>query len=797
MAATVIVTLALAIGANGALFSLLDPLLFRAPSGVPDPGSLRRVYHASSRMEPNFKVGASFSYPEFLALRQELASEATVAIEQGYDSAEVATDAGTITTGVSYVSAGYFAMLGVRLERGRAFSADEDDVASPANVAVVGHFLAEQMGGSDDAIGKRVRLRGKEYVVIGVTASGFEGVRLGRTAAWVPFSGLPRETSSANQKPWWDRGDRYITLVARLHDVTKSVAVEARATDAYRRLLGERHFDTTSSIVLGPLSVARAPGMKDNGTLVARRTSVVAVLLLIIACANVSNLLLAAAVARRREVGVRIALGISRLRLLGFILLESIVLASAAGIAALLVAEWAGVLLRLRLMPRVPWFQAAVGPRVLVFTGCVTLVAAVMSAMLPAAIAWNASASDAFRSGTPRGLFRGRFVRFSLLAVQATLSLMLLAGAALFARTLQAARTTDLGYDRDRLVTTQVYYGDRGQRAQVAALMPIVAERVANMPGVEGVAVTVGAPMNQWTEVSLFRADADSAHPLEGVASYIGVSPNYFALTGTRVIDGRGFLPSDGANSTPAIVVGATMARKVWPGMRAVGQCLRLVAPSRACYLVVVVAADVHEFRIAENEAESQYYVPIEQLPIRSSDRTLVVRAQERDADAVSRNVAALLRRTFPGADTRAWTLNQFLQGEMRPWIVGFTLFGSMAGFALLVAIVGVYGAVAFEVRQRTREIGVRLALGAQAANVVTLLIRQNTRAVGLGALIGLLGALAAGRYLRALLYGVAPNDLVSLTVAAAMLLAAATVAATVPAMRAQRIDPAAVLRDD
>jgi predicted permease len=374
---------------------------------------------------------------------------------------------------------------------------------------------------------------------------------------------------------------------------------------------------------------------------------------------------------------------------------------------------------------------------------------------------------------------------------------MLLAGAALFARTLQAARETDLGYDRDRLATTQVYFADRSQRAQIAALMPGVAERVATMPGVEGVALTYGAPMNQWVFVPLYRADADSAHPLEGGSYYLGVSPGYFALAGTRLIEGRGFLPSDRADAAPVIVIGETMARLIWPSGRALGQCLRPVAPSHPCYTVIGVAADVHEFRIQENTSEWQYYYPLDQLPLRTTDRTLVIRARERQAEAVAASTQTLLRATFPNATSRAWTINQALQSELMPWRLGLRLFGALAVFALLVASVGVYGVVSFDVRQRTREIGVRMALGAAGAHVVRMIVRQSTAVVAVGVAIGIAGSLAVGWYIRSLLYGVTASDPISLAIASTLLLLVAGAAAALPAWRAQRIDPAIVLRDE
>jgi ABC-type antimicrobial peptide transport system permease subunit len=221
------------------------------------------------------------------------------------------------------------------------------------------------------------------------------------------------------------------------------------------------------------------------------------------------------------------------------------------------------------------------------------------------------------------------------------------------------------------------------------------------------------------------------------------------------------------------------------------------VAPSHPCYTVVGVAVDVHEFRIQENTSEWQYYYPLDQLPLRGSDRTLVIRARKEQAEAVAASTQALLRATFPGATSRAITMNQALQGELLPWKLGLKLFGALALFALIVASVGVYGVVSFDVRQRTREIGVRMALGAAGGHVIRMLVRRSTVVVAIGVAVGINGSLAAGRYVRSLLYGVAPSDPVSLVIASTLLLLVAAAAAAVPAWCAQRIDPAIVLRDE
>jgi putative ABC transport system permease protein len=802
---TVVVTLALAVGANGAVFTLLDPLFLRPPTGVVDPPSVHRVYNDLPHWpgEINGKqrrIWYLFDYPDYRVLRDALRGVATVAIDYSIDSTDVAhgRDGGvTSIAGVSYATADLLPMLGVRIDRGRAFTDAEDDVDTPANVAVVSDgFARTTFGGQDAALGEAIEVRGVKYQIIGVTAAGFEGLGMSETSIWLPFSTAPK--FGGNRKSWYVSGDTYIPLVVRLAPGVSAHAIEPRATVAYRRAWNPKALGgEDAAILLGPLSVARGPLDRTRETLIATRIALVAALLLLVACANTANLMLARGIARRREIAIRLALGVSRRRLAGQVLMEAMLFAFAAGGLSLLVAQWAGGVLRAELLPRVRWPHTAIGLEVLAFTLGASIVAGLLSGFIPAAIAMRYGVTAALKSGGRDGSEQRGRLRGGLVALQAALSLLLLVGAALFARSLQNLRAVDFGYAVNKLVVGQLYFSDGRQHDEPATLLPDLARRIAGMPGVDGAAASFGGPMAGWTGFRLYRAGGDSAHPLRTSYNSIAVEPQYFRVTGTRILAGRGFDESDRKDAPPVMVVSKSMAQAVWPGRSAIGQCLRPVTSAKPCYTVVGITDDIHQWRTIDVDRGGEYYLLLAQFPLPRASNTLIARAGATDPDAVAAAMRRALRTTFPTADVRANSMTQLLEPELAPWVVGARLVGALAALALIVAMLGVYGSIAFEVRQRTREIGVRIALGATSTNVVALLVRRGTLIVGAGVMVGGVVAIAGGKLVATMLYGVKPTDPASLIASAAVLLGAAAAASLIPALRARSVDPALVLREE
>jgi predicted permease len=800
--AAVVVTLALAVGANLTVFSLVDALFFRPPGGVVDAGSLRRLYVE----QPNLAgivvgkpISPRFSYDEYRSIREATRGIARVATDLASDSVDVTIGNSATVAGISYATADLFPMLGVRLERGRSFSESDDDVNTPANVAVISHDFAKRIfGDRAEPLGAELRVRDRVYKVIGVSASGFNGVELGATSIWVPFStsALPDPT---DPRPWYSRRAVFIPLIVRLLPGVDGNAVAARATIGYQRANNMAASGYINSrILIGPIQDGRGPGNRTREESIAPRIAVVALLLFVIACANVANLLLARSWTRRREFAVRAALGISRSRLATLVLAEALLLAAFAGLGSLLVGHWGGQLLRSQLFPRIQWPDAVLSVRAMVFVAIVTLFATLLAGAAPALVVSRRTSSDALRSGNLQSGTRRSRLRSTLIVVQAALAVVLVVGATLFGKSLRNVRGVDLGFDADRLVVASVYFPDRVPHPEAGPRLMEIAERARGTAGVAGATVTYGGPLDSWMGSQLFLASADSAHPITHTPNFIGVGADYFRITGTKILEGRAFLPSDRRGSEPVIIVGSGMAKQLWPHEPAIGQCLRPTRPSNPCYRIVGVAEDAHQFRIVNAEPETEYYFPLDQLPNKNaSPRTVLLRAGAQSADDVATTIRSMLRDAFPNAQVRARSATRALEPEMRPWILGARVFAALSALALLVAMIGVYAMAAFEARQRTREIGVRIALGAQSADVVSLLVRQGSRVVAIGVVLGSIAAIAAGRFVESILFGVSSRDPISILGASTILLAVAAMASFIPSWRATRIDPVVVLREE
>ena len=387
-AATVAITLALAVGANAAVFSLIDPLLFRAPPGVIDPGTVRRLYTNAPKAPwavNGRAVNRLFSYPEYLAIRSSLNGVAQVAAYRLVDSSAVRRGSDTLYAGVTYATADFLPLLGARSMRGRFFTDEEDAVDTPADVCVISaRFARRAFGDALDPIGQSMAVRDKPCTVIGIAGNNFEGIDMTSADIWIPFSAQPRYAGSG-AGPWYTVGDVYLPLIARIKPGVDDRGLVARATPTYVRMrASKRKSDDGMSVLVGPILEDRGPSTQQQEVSISTRLAIVAGLVLLIACANIANLFLARAVWRRREIAVRLALGVSRARLASQFLAEGVVLACIAGAAALVVASWSGTVLRVALLPRVHWITAPLGVRVFAFTVVCTIGAALLAAIVPA-----------------------------------------------------------------------------------------------------------------------------------------------------------------------------------------------------------------------------------------------------------------------------------------------------------------------------------------------------------------------------------------------------------------------------
>lgn len=800
VAALVVGTLALGIGANAATFTLLDALYLRPPGGLAEPDSLRRYWLEHFAVGDSPHVSQNMPYPAFRELARASGNAERMAVFATDNSLHLGRGFGGPRVRIVYASASYFPVLGVALARGRFYTAAEDSLGHGAPVALVSHaFWESRLGGDSTTLGSTIAIGKSDFTVIGVLHPAFRGIDLEPSDVWVPLALTP-ETGR-----WWERvrNTRPFRVIERGGQPAGVVTRRATAMiRAFNRETRPTRPDTLMNVHIGSI-VGRGPAKPGQELVITARLAGVAAIVLLIAWANVINLLLARAVDRRREIAVRLALGVSRARLIRTLMLEAGLLALAAAAVALLAGWGGGLALRSLLTPGVEWAHPALDWRVAVFTGLVALTSGLIAGLLPALQASRPVLASALKSGARDGGRHRSPVRSGLVAIQAALSVTLLVGAALFVQSLRNVRALDIGFDPDRLVFASVGFleGEAPPAPVLTAALRDAASRLASRPGVEAVARAEMEPMRGFGVKQFF---ADEFELVSFSSSDIGtpfsasVTPSYFEAVGLRFLRGRRPGGGDVDGGPAEVVVNEAMARSVWPGRDPVGRCMRFWKRENPCYTVVGVVENARWGYVIEPEPKPQYYLPLGNLPgEQSAGGTLLVRAAPAMARQITAEVRTSLATAFPGGDVQVRRMLENLEPEYRPWRLGATLFTGFGLLALLVAIVGIYSTVSYGVSQRTHEFGVRAALGAQVGDVVRLVVGEGVRTVGIGVMLGTGLALAAGRLISAMLYGVSPADPVTLTLVPGVLLVVAAAAAMIPAWRAGRVDPMTALRAD
>ena len=462
--AAVLITMTLGLGVNASMFSFLDDVFFRPPAGVTRPGSLRRLWSEFNRGTGAVVFwGENVTYPDHRTITEALERDAAVALYV-VDQQRVGHGGDAPMARVAYVTTNYFSVLGAGLSRGRMFIDAENQFRRGVPVAVVSEaFRDRQLGTGGEAIGATIRLGGKPYTVIGVGATGFTGPDLDAVDVWLPLA--TAEDHGPNGEPWWQSRSVYAARqIMRLRPGVDERALAARLTTTLQAAHRAAHLrDTTLVIATGPINSARGPGTPDSNVTVATRLAGVALVVLLIACANVVNLLLARAYERRREIAIRMALGVSRARLVRLMLTESLMLAVLAGAMALLAAYWGGALLRHLLLPTTQWGQSPLGSQVIALSVVAAIIAGLAVGLVPAVQSSNADVTSALKSGGHEGSVHRSKVRASLVGVQAALAMVLLVAAVLFVTSLRNVRDLDIGYDADRLVFAGVTFDEGGR----------------------------------------------------------------------------------------------------------------------------------------------------------------------------------------------------------------------------------------------------------------------------------------------------------------------------------------------
>jgi predicted permease len=798
MSVSIVGTLALGIGGVATIYGFMSRLLLQPPPHIAEPERVARLFFTYE--EPGI---ARFTRSEWYSCAHDRLRDeaATLQYVGAYGTFPLSVGRGpdAAPARVTVVSPGFWAALGARAAIGRLFTDEEAGPAAGRRLAILGHAFWQRRYGNDrQVIGQTLRIRGEPFEIIGVTPRGFRGIELDDVDVWLPLSAYTLSGRSwepdtelshvVRLKPGVTAEHASADLSRVLSDVVDESAGCERGAGASAR--GARLSVTAGSLV---------GGLGGDMRLIAEaRLAIwlvgVALALLGVACANVASLLLVRALRRRRELALCLALGMSTRRLATQLFMEGAVLAGLGGLAAIVVVMWGGawinrvLLTTLRSGP-----MATADPPILALAAaCVVGTAFLVS--LPPVLQACADPLRALQDGARTTARRGRLHR-TLLVAQTAFSVVLLTGAGLFLRSLHNISSLDLGLDRDNALTVTVDFVGSGRPArEVAAFYERALERVQLLPGVERASLATSIPLRSARARSI--RPADRAEPLTapgGEATYANfVTPGFFATTGTRVLEGRDFLPHE-RDGSPVVVVNEATARAGWPGRSPVGECVE-VDGGGACATVVGVVENARRFFLREPRA-LLFYQP---LPRSADDRApgaLFVRVAPG-----SRGVRAAVTRAVQTLEAdlpfvRVQTLGDALDPQIRPWRLGATVFTTFGVLSVALAAMGLYGALSYVVAQRTREIGVRLAVGARARDVVRLVIRDGLGVVVAGILIGVAISLAGGQWIAGLLFDVSPRDPAVFAAVGVSLLGAALVAALVPSRRATRVDPVVALR--
>ena len=778
-----IIALALGIGANTAIFSVVNTVLLR-PLPYKDPDRLVMVWEDNSKQGFPRDTPAAANYIDWRD--QNHVFEGMAAMVEISFNLTGAGDPERIDG--QRVSANLFSLLGINPQLGRAFLPEEDRPGAN-HVVIMSHGLWQRQFGADPAIiGKPINLNGESFTVVGVMPRGFQ-FPTRADQLWIPIA---FDTTEARE-----RGNHYLQVIARLKPGITLERTQAEMTTIAGRL-EQQYPKTNTSIgaVVTPLHERVVGDIKPALLILLGAVAFV----LLIACANVANLLLARAAVRQKEIALRLAVGASRSRLMRQFLTESVLLSVFGGAVGLFLS-FAGLdLLKRFVPPNISHAQAAtIDVKVLIFTVLVSVVTGLIFGLAPATQAANFNLNDTLKeSGRDPGS-GGNRIRGLLVISEVAVSFVLLIGAGLLINSFMRLRNVDPGFRPEKLLTMkivlpEVRYPDRATRS---AFYTELIRQVETVPGVKSAAVATSLPLTDTGNsigISIEgRPDPGPDHvPI--VITRI-VSSRYFETMGIPLLKGRVFTEQDRAESTGVVVVSEITARRLWPGEDPIGKRISgwSTDPQRKWVQIIGVVKDVRQFGLAA-DPKLQIYLPYEQARF-FEPRALIVQT---DVDPMS--LATMVRRTVweidkdqPVSDISS--MEEIVSQSVARQRFSMLLLGVFAGLALLLAAVGIYGVMSYSVAQRTHEIGIRIALGAQRSDVLKMTVGEGLRLVSTGVVIGLAAALILTRVMSSLLFGVSANDPTTFITISLILVSVAVLASFVPALRATRVDPVFALR--
>jgi predicted permease len=812
--AVAVVSLALGIGANAATFSLFDQILLRP---LPVPEAARLVNLAAPGPKPGSQscnqagdCDAVFSYAMFRDLERGQRVFTGIAAHRLF-GANLAFRRQTRNAEGVMVSGSYFPVLGLRPALGRLLTPADDQTVGANFVAVLGHsYWSSQLGGDPGVLGEQIVVNGHSMTIVGVAPAGFSGTTVGsRPEVYVPIS--MRGQMSPGFDDFDDRRSYWIYLFARLKP---GVAVEQARTaldGLYRPILNDVEAPLQEGISDASMkrfrtrSVTLEPGQRGQSEVHGQARTPLAFLfaitgiVLLIACANIANLLLARAAGRTTEMAVRLSLGASRRHLLAQLLTESCLLALLGGVVSLVVARWTLALIASILPPEAAsTLQLTLSLPVVIFAALLSIGTGLLFGMFPALHSTRPDLVTGLRAnaGQPSGARAAARFRTSLVTAQIGLSMALLVSAGLFIRSLVNVSRVDLGVRIDNVVTFAIspeLSGYSPPRAQ--ALFERVEAELAALPGVTGVAssmVPLLAGSNWGTDVQVegFKSDPDT----DNNARFNAVGPGYFRTLGVPLLAGREFGVADAGPRTPRVaIINEAFAKKFGLGRDAVG---KRISDDRDEPLNIQIVGVVQNAKYSEVK---QDIPPLFFMPHRQDSTVGAMNFYARTAlapEELVRTIPAVVRRLDPNLPVEDLkTMPQQVRENVFLDRMISTLSAAFAALATLLAAVGLYGVLAYTVAQRTREIGVRMALGADAGRVRGLVLRQVAWMTVVGGALGVAAALAVGRAARSLLFGLEAHDPLVVASAAALLTAVALAAGYLPARRASRVEPMQALR--
>ena len=789
LTAVAIIAIGLGIGANTAIFSVVNTVLLQ-PLPFPQPKQLVNI--ASEQRNQTLDGRGTTSVPDFLDIQKSSTTLQYVATFQG---------SGTFTTDGNeperllgaMVSYDYFNVLGVKPELGRAFTPDEDKPGA-APVVLISHALWQRRyAGDPNIVGREIDLGGKTTVV-GVMPPGFEfPISDEKQDYWEPLFPASFMTKEVRD----ERANRFLPVIGRLKP---GVTVEqAKADlDLISRQIEQSSPVSNTNVAFNTVSMHEDLTRDYRPALLVMLGAVGLVLL--IACANVANLLLARAVSRQKEIAIRMALGASRRRIAGQLLMESVLLALAGGVVGLLLATWGADLLVAYGPADVPRLRdVGLDRYVLFFTLGLAMLTGIIFGLAPALHASKPAPGNMLKE-SGRGVYSGRNrMRSALIVSEVALSLMLLAGAGLLINSFWRLLRTDAGFNPKGVLALDIPLSRETYKTteeRVAAFQQLIA-RMKTVPGVRDVSVVSNVPLSENDiEVSFQIEGREPYKPgEEAVADYTVAGNDYFRTMDITLLRGRVFTDSDTANSPSVMVVSKAFTKVYFPSEDVIGKRIILDGPNKTPREIVGVVDDVRRKGL-DTGVQPEMYFSFVQKPERRLN--LVIRSTTEDASLLTPAARAEVKAFNPRQIIwRAQTLEQMLSTSVAPRRFNMMLLGIFAGVALVLAAVGLYGVMSYSVSWRTQEIGIRMALGAKRTDVLRMVVRQGMTMTLIGLALGLVGVIALSRVMVGLLYGVSPTDPFTFAGVSIVLLAVALLACLIPARRATRVDPIVALRSE